>query len=486
MRKLCFLLSLEIFLLLSINTVSSAEAGGEGETGTVIVTYKTDSKGERLNRIRFRLKGKGGLNHSLYPKGKAFVEDPEGPSRMIVIEHIPIGHYTLQFLVPNTDCYFQEVSPREIIISDGDVVKIDQQIKPIGISRGNESKSIKPQKFSRKKESSYIPIDIVKEGVQKVETTPKDKTITAREVEIPIKPSHRETNEAKGFGKLIISYDLQTPNNTDGKVKFRLINSNGRITTHPQSGKDTEIPLKSGKMVMIRLVPVGDYSLEFFAENSEEESIHTISYLHIDANKTKSIQESLTYDIEHSTQTTEDEEVQEQISYNDNLELSVTANIPTAIFSLENIEENLSLKGKGRLHTFEGLPPGKYFLSFESSDPFFVPPESITIELSEGQDATVEKVFQTLGKLKILSNINAAEAQISDIDDRQNLSKIEITEGMGTAYLPESEYHISFKTSDPARKPPHPIEVKIRSLQTKEVNVYFELGRGGMGVNISR
>ena len=166
-----FLLGLGIFLLLSINTVSSVEA--EGETGTLIVTYKTDSKGERLDRIRFWLKDEDGLNHSLYPKGKAFVDDPEDPSRMIVIEHLPIGHYTLQFLVPNTDRYFQEVSPREVIISHGDVVKIDQQIKPIGISRGGLSKSIKPQQFRRTNKSSYIPTDFVKEAVKKVESSPK-------------------------------------------------------------------------------------------------------------------------------------------------------------------------------------------------------------------------------------------------------------------------------------------------------------------------
>lgn len=98
-------------------------------TGTLIVTYQTGQKGERLERIRFRLKSEN-TEPELYPKGANYADDSNFPARTIVIENLEPGKYTLQFLVPNKDAFFDDVNPRELLITRGETLKIDQKIKP--------------------------------------------------------------------------------------------------------------------------------------------------------------------------------------------------------------------------------------------------------------------------------------------------------------------------------------------------------------------
>lgn len=99
------------------------------ETGTLIVTYQTGPKGERLNRTRFVLTKENG-EPQLYPKGSACVEDPQCLSRMVVLDNLQAGNYTLKFLIPNSDGLFEEIPEKPITLASGNVLKIDQLIKP--------------------------------------------------------------------------------------------------------------------------------------------------------------------------------------------------------------------------------------------------------------------------------------------------------------------------------------------------------------------
>lgn len=130
MRKIKKTLSFYLGLLTLLTTFVAFSEGIQSNTGTLIVTYKTDNKGERLKRVRFWLKDREGKKLNFYPKANAYVDDPEGPSRMVLLENIQPGEYLIDFLVPNTDRYFKEVLPRKVMISEGEIVKIDQQIKP--------------------------------------------------------------------------------------------------------------------------------------------------------------------------------------------------------------------------------------------------------------------------------------------------------------------------------------------------------------------
>lgn len=103
--------------------------GFDSHCGTLIVSYQTGCKGERLDRVRFKL-GNEHNEQQLHPKGSAYVADDSCLNRMVVIENLPIGKYDLQFLIPNSDSLFEDVPKREIEISEGQVIKIDQIIKP--------------------------------------------------------------------------------------------------------------------------------------------------------------------------------------------------------------------------------------------------------------------------------------------------------------------------------------------------------------------
>lgn len=98
--------------------------------GTLIVTYQTGPRGERLDRIRFWLQNEQGVLQ-LYPKKNGYFEDEKGFSRKVVIEHLPPGMYTFSFSLPNYDNFFEPIAARTLKIVSGQVTKIDQQIKII-------------------------------------------------------------------------------------------------------------------------------------------------------------------------------------------------------------------------------------------------------------------------------------------------------------------------------------------------------------------
>jgi hypothetical protein len=121
--KFSFIFLIFSFFLLNLGFSSEIE-----ETGTLIVNYQTGQKGERLDRIRFWLK-KDTQESKMYPKGSNYVYDENNPSRTVVIENLIEGNYTITFVVPNKDGFFEEVSPRELSIKKGETIKINQKIK---------------------------------------------------------------------------------------------------------------------------------------------------------------------------------------------------------------------------------------------------------------------------------------------------------------------------------------------------------------------
>lgn len=107
--------------------VGFLEAHGE-ETGSLIVTYQTGPEAERLDRVRFWLKDAHQKLH-FYPKENGFVEDAEDNIRMVVIENLEPGTYSIEFLVPNHDNRFEEVPIRTVEVIAGGAARLDQRIK---------------------------------------------------------------------------------------------------------------------------------------------------------------------------------------------------------------------------------------------------------------------------------------------------------------------------------------------------------------------
>lgn len=117
-----------LFMLLMHTGLFCSEKRTSSHTGTLLVTYQTGLKGEYLDRIRFFIKDMQ-EQLEMYPKRGAFVDHPTCAIRMVVIEDLPVGNYTLDFLIPNWDGLFEEIPSRQITILKERVVKIDQVIK---------------------------------------------------------------------------------------------------------------------------------------------------------------------------------------------------------------------------------------------------------------------------------------------------------------------------------------------------------------------
>lgn len=442
-------------------------SGEAPRTGTLIVTYQTDHKGERLDRIRFWLKNEH-RKQTLYPRGSTFVDDTENNTRMVVIKNLTPGHYTLEFLVPNIDGRFEKVPNRKVKIAKGDVVKIDQEIKTRRGQWRNKPKVAKNilekrvhRPFTTKPPTKETPL---------VEVERQGPVVTAAP---PVEEKKATTSD--GFGKLIVSFELKQDPKLAENIRFRLIDETGKTTIHPTS-IDTEVPLNAGKMVMIQLLKAGSYRLEFVIDGNNQ--TFPSKTFEIQKNRTKSIHQSIQINqkkvpiVETPTlSTTTKIEVPSTISQRE-CGLTLTANIPTAVFNLLHKETYEEFEGEGREYSFEDLKPGKYLITFSSSDPFFVPPEQQEIALVMGEPQQKVVLFQTLGKVKLSTNIPHATANITPMEVGNPAYKKEVIGGNVAVYLPEGNYRITFKEVVD-RKAPDPVDVKVHPLQTEEVNAYF-------------
>lgn len=473
------------------------------ENGTLIVTYQTNNKGERIERVRFWLKNEN-AKQTLYPRGTAFVDDKHKKTRMVVIEDLHPGQYTIEFLVPNLDGRFEAVPERKVKITRGEVVKIDQEIKTRKGYWSNRPKPLKRSSAPDKeltamaeapKETPPVNVQAPKETApakkEELKEEPKptaaDKDLNIQEPPISPKPVEEpETEEPPKveeeinltFGKLIVSYELREDPALAGSVRFRL-NSNERETTvHPKQGSDTEIPLHAGKMVMIQNLPSGPYEIEFFLEG--EENVLAKKSFEIKENLTKSVHQSL-----KAPKGNQEVPVAEKmpkpstppVKKSEEVLPSVilSANIPTAEFELVNRETGKKYKRKGREVSFDSLPAGKYELYLNSYDPYFIPPAKELLEIADGKPVIKEVTYITLGKVKISTNVPQATAYITPMEHNHPAYKKEVVGGEVTVYLPEGKYRITFNPIK-GKKIPEPVDINVRSLESEQLNVYFSVG----------
>lgn len=422
------ILTLVVLLLLPHGFILG---NGTLNTGTLIVSYQTDDKGERLDRVRFWLRNPQG-KQTFYPTNSSYVDDPEAHTRMVVIEDLAAGNYALEFLIPNADGYFEAVPVRSLTISDGNVVKIDQKIRPVVVD-WSEKRPLSAAKIPEITPPAAVPLSPVPEAAVQAE-------------------------KAAGAGKLIVSYERGADADA---IKLRLTDSQGNISIHPEAGKDAQVPLRNGKMIMVSNLPSGPYRLEFILEGKQESLFET--KVEITEGKTRSIHQSLA---EESAASSKAEKTTPSIA--------VTANIPTAVFRLQGSEA--VREEKGREAHFQDLLPGDYTLSFQSTDPLFVPPDAMKLALKQGENIQLEVSYKTLGKLKVLTNVEKAKLAIEPKEKGAPIRYDVIRQGNGIFYLPAGDYRVRFSTNDPALASPAPVVIEIRPLDTKEINAYFEKG----------
>ncbi|MEX1012328.1 MAG: hypothetical protein WD595_03420 [Waddliaceae bacterium] len=94
------------------------------EGGTLVVSYKTDQSDRAIEQVRFWL-WDAEQNHYFFPRGNAYIDDPNTFGRMVVIEDLPPGEYVVEFMIPNRTNAFTQPPPQRIEVLAGDVAKVD-------------------------------------------------------------------------------------------------------------------------------------------------------------------------------------------------------------------------------------------------------------------------------------------------------------------------------------------------------------------------
>lgn len=420
----------------------------EPEYGTLIVTYETEDRNEKIDRVRFWLINEQN-KQTLYPKGATFVDDKEKNSRMVVIEDLNPGMYTLEFLIPNLDGKFEEIPAREVMIVEGEVSKVDQGIE-----------------YKKPSKTTIADSNQAEEEIQLANSNDQPEESATE----PLSDENEKGNHSKQIntgGKLIVSYELSENTEIANQVMFRLINKKGDIFLYPQQDQNMIVALQSGKMVIIQHIPTGQYELEFFLKDNNR--LLASQRVTIEENRTKSIHQAISLTKEQKPKTGFFEKQQEN-HYLASLKLA--ANIPTAEYRLINLETREILEKKGREAAFKDLAPGTYEAHFFSYDPFFIPPRKEIIVLSPKSEIIKEVAYITLGKVKLTINIPATTASITPMHSGQPIVKKEIDHGEVVFYLPEGKYRITFR-NEGEYSAPKPIDIDVKPLQTFQVNAVY-------------
>lgn len=412
------------------------------EMGTIIVTYQTDQAGQRLDRIRFWLINDQ-QERTLYPKKDEFVSNSHTPNeRTVVITHLPAGHYRIEFLIPNTDQFFEEVPPRNVILNLGAVVKIDQTIHPQSLSylpsASNElalvvinqqnplfPPGILPPPFPLPGPFTSFPtlVNMATFSLTSNQRTGWKLILQDRLIysavgsvsNISIPPGHRYYLLAEDIPGYSFYTDPKTPFDVAPGQIMRMELLYQRDTSYillqgplPSQVKSFSITLYSSdpnqSPQRINLtprngiiswksgpLPTGEYLLSYDIPNLYQ----PINNQHFIVEKGRPLVLQIPY-----------------LSHKGSLEIK--ADSSQALFTLTAEGGAVIGQGKGYHYTFKDLTSGRYVVQFSNSDPTLVPiPPSQEVFISENQIVQIKGAYRKLENLTTNSNSLPAAQSIA-------------------------------------------------------------------------
>ncbi len=155
--------------------------------------------------------------------------------------------------------------------------------------------------------------------------------------------------------------------------------------------------------------------------------------------------------------------------------LQVKTNSQEAVFILKGAYPNQEWRGQGSFYTFKDLVPGRYTLSFSTTnEQVYNPPPTQHITIAPAQKGEVTATYQMKGKVVISSNVDGFSVLIRSVTDHENISET-IFNRSKTIWLPEGEYEVTFLplgANAAGRKnlsPPSPVTVAIRAFRTQTI-----------------
>jgi len=489
-------LIVSFFLLLFAPIIVTAQIQSRETTGTIIVTYQIDHENLNVDRMRFWLINQE-EERTLYPKKDEIIANNHANlDRTVVIAQLPVGHYRIEFLLPNANNIFEEPPSRELELAAGSVIKIDQTIhlkaSPTPIETAEVAMSelslLSPKKshFKKNLQPFSLPLPSGPLSIKEAQFN-LNVNITARwklmhDGQLIYSGTgsinHLPVPPAQGYYLLaqeITGYSIQmSPSNPfdlisgenffidldyEQEVGFfeiegNLLEGERKITLnlipsdqHKPSLK-VEIDVTGGKINWQSApLPVGEYTAIFETHN-ETQPTEKQKFI-INKNRRTILKFPLT---------------PRSAALESAGSLHITSDISQAIYTLFDQSGLIYAQGQGYTHLFENLPVGTYQLNFSSADPrLFIPPSDQTVTVTKEEKVEVEAVYKKMGRLTIGSNIDSFKVTIQPQDKRQKILNELITNKSQNFYLTEGSYRIIYEPLAPNSLTPKSHSVLVRS-----------------------
>lgn len=464
------------------------------DSGTVIVTYRTDNVGTRLDRIRFWMVDSQG-ERRLFPKGEQYVDNPRQNTRMVLVEDVPEGEYTLEFLVPNKDRVFYTVPNRILSVLNGSVIRIDQ---PITTIPRNEVAAIIERNIYYDRPESEIILKKTGERIYSYPPTQEDypKAIIIIESSLPLarwtlyqggkivttgKGSLSEVEVFPGLeyyieGETFDDYELKMYPPDPLKLKdresrkvelvYKRKYGNIAIDTNLPSGESLEITIDGGPALdPIRTTATASGDTLSWRSNSLPAGEYVVK---ITPPKYYKPIDPIYVDVDKG------EEAIIRPAFIGNRTITVMSNNSDGVYTLTSQDGKQKWIGDGKKHIFVGLIPGTYNLHFSSEDTNKTAnQQSKRIIISKYKSTNPEVIaeYTNAGHLNIASNLKNFAVKISNLDSSGTLFKETIVNYEKSIPLPEGKYRISFlpQKNFPTSNLPNPLEVTVNAFEQTQV-----------------
>lgn len=441
--------------------------------GSIKVSFRTDDKEERLDRIRFWLIDKDD-NHTMFPKLGCYETDPTTHTRTVTIDDVAVDNYSLQFLLPNTENLFNEIPIHNLKVVNNKITYVTQEITPnygslevtarIPTSPFVTDKSTitlrDPYDNVIAQSSGHLFIDDLIPGSYIVFFEETRNLSAPNPITVKIEPGTLTPVESQyelGKGSAMISY--QTGEEGEFLKEIKLIIQDENAKTLEISYDDTnENTHPTKNIVWVDDLPVGKYSLQFILPDTDGilEEV-PIQYFWI----TEEVAEI--YQLIEPRYTSSDIHIQWPTA-------------PMIYSNEETVTTNLSL---------DNLLSGKYTdLSPES---YTIESEDIPSTLSNDhsvQDSKSTTTYSRLTTLVVFSNANNYSITIVKLDSlgnpKEEKYEQEINDRSYTFNrLPEGRYRIIFHPlkGTPAMQqvsPPNPKEFVLHAFRPKKIRGIYK------------
>lgn len=509
-----YLVFLFFFSVLSVVQVESSDSPSETK-GTLIITYQTDTKGQRLDRIRFWLMNEN-QERTLYPKNDEFILNTHScTSRKVVIGNLIPGSYKIQFLVPNADHFFEDASfIKECTIQAGEVAKIDQEIKlnpSISSEIAFATPSFSPPPFLMQTPAGY------RSRYGSYGTTIYNN--------YPVIPSSTNFIPSVSTDPTYFSLETNQP------ARWQLV-ANQKVV-YESTGPVSDITLRPGLVYSVRAQPIPGYSLKIvpspvFEATSDKNVQINLFYQremgYVELNAALPVGETLlitlapveqdrepiqtqlastagrviwkggpfyageylvSYQLS-SSQTplpvqrifiTKDQPALLTPTFIQTGALTVKTDTALAIFTLSVENEGTVVgQGQGYDYQFSALPPGNYVLTFSSSNNrsgSLPAPQKISI--SSGKTVTASASYGKFGHLNISSNVDSFTVTIQPLSASNKESYQQDIRGRSQSLdLPEGRYQIIYNPLFPSGTTYEPFNVSIIPFSTQNLYMPYE------------